>query len=125
MKIWRNSSTMNIESLRNYCLSKNGATEDFPFDETSLVFKVMNKMFALTDLEEDLWVNLKCDPETAIELRERYSYVMPGFHMNKKHWNTIRIDGTVPDAFVEKWIDHSYDLVVTSLPKKKQAELNI
>ncbi|MDA3818369.1 MAG: MmcQ/YjbR family DNA-binding protein [Prolixibacteraceae bacterium] len=115
---------MNIESLREYCLSKKGATESFPFDETSLVFKVMNKMFALTDLEENLWVNVKCNPETAIELRERYSFVMPGFHMNKKHWNTIRIDETVPDTFVKKWVDHSYKLVVKSLSKKLQAELN-
>lgn len=114
---------MNIETLRDYCLSKKGATEDFPFDETSLVFKVMNKMFALTDLDEDLWVNVKCDPETAIDLREQHSFVMPGFHMNKKHWNTINIDETVPDAFVIKWIDHSYELVVKSLPKKLQAEL--
>jgi predicted DNA-binding protein (MmcQ/YjbR family) len=116
---------MNIELLREYCLSKKGATEDFPFDETSLVFKVMGKMFALTDLEEDLWVNVKCDPETAIDLREQNSFVTPGFHMNKKHWNTIKIDETVPDFFVKKWIDHSYDLVVKSMPKKKQTELNI
>jgi predicted DNA-binding protein (MmcQ/YjbR family) len=115
---------MNIEILRDYCLSKKGATEDFPFDETSLVFKVMNKMFALTDLEDDLKVNVKCNPETAIKLREQHSFVIPGYHMNKKHWNTIIIHENIPDSFVKKWIDHSYELVVKSLPKKNQAELN-
>ena len=115
---------MNIESLRDYCLSKKGATEDFPFDDTSLVFKVKNKMFALTDLEGDLMVNVKCNPEIAIKLREQYSFVIPGYHMNKKHWNTIIIHKNVPDCFVKEWIDHSYELVVKSLPKKNQAELH-
>lgn len=114
---------MNIEELREYCLSKKGATEDFPFDETTLVFKVIGKMFALTDLESELSVNLKCDPDRAIELRERYSCVLPGYHMSKIHWNTIRIDGSVSDQQIHEWIDHSYDLVVSKLTKKLKAEL--
>jgi predicted DNA-binding protein (MmcQ/YjbR family) len=114
---------MNIETLREYCMSKKGATECFPFDETSLVFKVMNKMFALTDLEDELWINLKCDPEIAVSLREQYPFVEPGYHMNKKHWNTIRINNGVPDKLIHEWIDHSYNLVVKSLTQKKRAEL--
>jgi len=114
---------MNIEELRNWCISKKGASEDFPFDETTLVFKVMGKMFALTDLEGDLSVNLKCDPEKAIELRELYSNVLPGYHMNKKHWNTILIDGSVPDELIRQWIDHSYALVVEKLSKTQKDKL--
>ncbi len=114
---------MNIEELREYCLSKNGATESFPFDETTLVFKVMNKMFALTDIEGDLSVNLKCDPGLALELREKYPAVLPGYHMHKKYWNTILIDGSVPRQLIEEWIDLSYNLVVDSLPKKLKQEL--
>ncbi len=115
---------MNIETLREYCISKKGVSECFPFDETSLVFKVMDKMFALTDLEEELWVNLKCDPELALALREEYEFVEPGYHMNKKHWNTIRIHDYVPDKLIHEWVDHSYHLVVKSLTKKQQTELN-
>ena len=114
---------MNIEELREYCLSKKGVTESFPFDETTLVFKVMDRMFALTDLEGDLSVNLKCDPEKAIELRERYPAVIPGYHMNKKHWNTILIDGSIPDSLIFFLIDHSYELVVKGLSQKKRKEL--
>ena len=115
---------MNIEEFRNYCLSKKGTSEDFPFDETTLVFKVMNKMFALTDIEDDFTINIKCDPEKAIELREEYSEsVIPGYHMNKKHWNTVIIDGRVPDKLIYQWIDHSYDLIVSKLPKIKRKEL--
>ena len=114
---------MNIEELREYCISKEGVTEDFPFDETTLVFKVAGKMFALTDLEGELSVNLKCDPTVAIDLRERYSCVRPGFHMNKKHWNTIDIDGSVSDNLIREWINHSYDLVVSGLPKRVRAAL--
>ena len=114
---------MNIESIRIYCLSKKGTTEGFPFDETTLVFKVMNKMYALANLEGDLTVNLKCDPETAISLREEYPFIVPGYHMNKAHWNTIYIDDSVPDQFVKHWIDHSYELIVRSLSKKIQQEL--
>ncbi len=114
---------MNIEELREYCLSKKGVSEDFPFDETTLVFKVMNKMFALTDIEKPLSVNLKCDPGTAIRIRERYPAVQPGYHMSKKHWNTVYIDGTIDDKQVFDWINDSYDLVIEGLPKKLREEL--
>ncbi len=114
---------MNIEQLREYCLAKKSVTEEFPFDETTLVFKVMGKMFALTDLEEDFSINLKCDPEKAIELREKYPTVLPGYHMNKKHWNTIIIDGSVPDNLLYSWIDDSYQLIVEKLPKKVKDNL--
>jgi predicted DNA-binding protein (MmcQ/YjbR family) len=102
---------MDIEILREYCISKEGATESFPFGDDTLVFKVEGKIFALANLEGELNLNLKCDPVLAIELRERYSSVNEGYHMNKKHWNTITLDGTVPDNLVRSWIDHSYDLV--------------
>ena len=114
---------MNIEELRDYCLSRKGTSEGFPFDETTLVFKVMDKIFALTDLEEKFGVNLKCDPEKAIDLRERHPEVKPGWHMNKKHWNTVEIGGTLSDTLIREWIDHSYDLVAASLPKKLKEEL--
>ncbi|WP_423129654.1 MmcQ/YjbR family DNA-binding protein [Gaoshiqia sp. Z1-71] len=114
---------MDIEKLRAYCISKKGVTEEFPFDETTLVFKVVGKMFALTDLEGDLTVNLKCDPEKALELRETYACVQAGYHMNKKHWNTVRVDGSVKDQLVEAWIDHSYQLVVEKLTKVQKDQL--
>jgi predicted DNA-binding protein (MmcQ/YjbR family) len=102
---------MNIETLREYCLSKADATEGFPFGEDTLVFKVKGKIFALANLHGDLSVNLKCDPTLAIELREKYDSVSPGYHMNKKHWNTILLDGSIPDMELFSWIDHSYNLV--------------
>lgn len=102
---------MNIEMIRDYCLSLEGTEECFPFDETTLVFKVAGKMFLLTDLEGDLSVNLKCEPSLAIELRERFPSVRPGYHMNKTHWNTVILDGSVPDTTVFDWIKHSYMLV--------------
>lgn len=114
---------MNIEELREYCLLKKGVTESFPFDETTLVFKVMNKIFALTDLEDKFGVNLKCNPEKAIDLREKYPEVIPGYHMNKKHWNTVNIEGSLTDKLIEEWIDHSYNLIVDSLTKKLKEEL--
>lgn len=114
---------MNIEELREYCITKKGVTESFPFDEETLVFKVMNKMFLLTNINKDLSMNVKCDPEKAIELREEYSSVLPGWHMNKKHWNTVNIDGSISDNQLKKWIDHSYVLIVDSLTKKLQNEL--
>ncbi len=114
---------MNIEEFRAYCMSKKGVTECFPFDETTLVFKVMDKMFALTDTEDDFSINLKCEPEKAIELREYYPAVQPGYHMNKKNWNTILIDDSLSDKMVFGWVDDSYDLVVKSLPKSKQDKL--
>lgn len=103
---------MNIEILRDYCISKRNVTESFPFGDDTLVFKTGGKIFALVNLEGELRLNLKCDPVVAIELRERYSAVSPGYHMNKKHWNTVRIDGSVPDNILYSWIDHSYDLVL-------------
>lgn len=103
---------MNIEILREYCISKKNVTESFPFDEDTLVFKTKGRIFALVNLEGDLSINLKCNPVLAVELRERHSSVMPGYHMNKKHWNTVYIDGSVPDKEIFSWIDHSYDLVL-------------
>jgi len=114
---------MNIEELQVYCISKKGVTESFPFDDVTLVFKVMNKMFALTNLDGELSINLKCDPDKAIELREEFSAVLPGYHMDKKHWNTVIIDGSIPAHLIKLWIDESYNLVVKSLTKKVQAEL--
>lgn len=115
---------MNIEEIREYCISKKGVTESFPFDETTLVFKVMDKMFALTDLVDDLSINLKCDPEWAIELREKHPAILPGYHMNKNHWNTVKIDGSLSWSFICQLIDHSYNLVVNKLPRKIQIELS-
>jgi len=103
---------MNIEILREYCISKKNVTESFPFGDDTLVFKTEGRIFALVNLEGDLSINLKCNPARAIELRERYSSVIPGYHMNKKHWNTIYIDGLVPDKEVFSWVDQSYDLVL-------------
>jgi predicted DNA-binding protein (MmcQ/YjbR family) len=102
---------MNIEILREYCISKKNVTESFPFDEDTLVFKTKGRIFGLVNLDGDLSINLKCNPVLAIELRERYSSVMPGYHMNKKHWNTLVLNGTISDNEILKWIDHSYDLV--------------
>ena len=116
---------MNIEHLREYCLKKNGVSESFPFGEETLVFKVGEKVFLLTHLEEGNSFNVKCDPDWAVELREQYEEVQPGYHMNKKHWNTVRIDGRLSTALLHKIIDHSYDLVVASLPKKAKAELGL
>ncbi|WP_334055737.1 MmcQ/YjbR family DNA-binding protein [Polaribacter sp. P097] len=119
---------MNIEQLRDYCISKKGVTEHFPFDEVTLVFKVMHKMFALVGLNHcengDQKINLKCNPEKALELRAEFDGVSAGFHMNKKHWNTVLInDSDVSDQLVFQLIDHSYDLVVQGLTKKAKAEL--
>jgi predicted DNA-binding protein (MmcQ/YjbR family) len=114
---------MNIEELREYCLLKKGVTEGFPFDETTLVFKVAGKMFCLTNLEGDFSVNLKNDPEKSMELREHFPAVKPGYHMNKMHWNTIEVDGSIPDKMLYEFVDKSYDLIVESLTKKKKEEL--
>ena len=102
---------MDIVSVREYCISKKGTTETFPFGEDTLVFKAAGKIFALVNLDGDLSINLKCDPAFAIDLRERYSSVIPGYHMNKKHWNTVMLNGSVPDKEIFSWIDHSYDLI--------------
>jgi len=102
---------MNIEDVRAYCLKKPEVTEGFPFGDDTLVFKVKGKIFVLANLDGDLSLNLKCDPAMALELRERYSSVIPGYHMNKKHWNTVYLNGTIPDKEVLSWIDNSYKLV--------------
>jgi len=114
---------MNIEEIRIYCLSKKQTTEGFPFGDDTLVFKVKGKMFALMNLEGDLRMNLKCDPEEAIRLREKHDAVIPGYHMNKKLWNTVIADGSITDQLIKKWIDNSYKLVVSKLPKKDQLGL--
>jgi predicted DNA-binding protein (MmcQ/YjbR family) len=112
---------MNVEDLREYCLVKKAVTESFPFDETTLVFKVMNKMFCLLSLNK-IQVNLKNSPDKNIDLRAHYSAIIPGYHMNKEHWNTIELDGSVPPKLIKQLIDESYILIVKSLPKKKQEE---
>ncbi|MBK8363886.1 MAG: MmcQ/YjbR family DNA-binding protein [Bacteroidetes bacterium] len=103
---------MNIEQLRQYCMGKTDVEEGFPFGETVLVFKVNGKMFLLLPLDtEGLQFNVKCDPEKAIELRSEFPCVKPGFHMNKTHWNTVYVDGTVSDKLIKEWIDDSYELI--------------
>jgi len=115
---------MNIEQIREYCLKKKGVSEEFPFDEETLVFKVAGKIFLLGSLESiPLQINLKCEPEKAIELREEYETVQPGYHMNKKHWNTIFIDGSVSTLKIFEWIDDSYNLVVAGLKKSERKML--
>jgi len=117
---------MNYEDLQQYCSSKKGVTEEFPFDESTLVFKVMGKAFALSGLiEVEARVNLKCDPDKAIELREEYSDIIPGFHMNKKHWNTVYIERELSDVLIKELIDHSYELVVNKLTRKVKEELEL
>jgi predicted DNA-binding protein (MmcQ/YjbR family) len=111
---------MDLAQFREYCLNKPCATEGMPFGPAVLVFKVSGKMFALAALDEvPTTVNLKCDPDLALELRDRYEQVTPGYHMNKKHWNTVEIEGSIPDSELRKMIDHSYDLVAKRLPKPK------
>ena len=118
---------MNIQQLYEYCQSKKGVTEHFPFDEDTLVFKVGGKMFCLTSLSD--WekgtpsLNLKCDPERAMELRAEYEAIEPGYHMSKVHWNTVKVNREVSDKFLNELIDHSYDLVFKSLTKKIQGEV--
>lgn len=114
---------MNVEEFREYCIAKPGVTESFPFDDKVLVFKVMEKIFALADIDDFDGINLKCDPELAITLREEYPEVMPGYHMNKKHWNTVSTMGEISMVQFHDWIDHSYDLIVKSLPKAKRDAL--
>ena len=115
---------MDLGLFREYCLSKPGATEDTPFGEDVLVFKVGGKVFALAPLDEvPAAANLKCDPDLALELRDRYEQVRPGYHLNKKHWNTVEIDSGIPDAELHKMIDHSYELVLRTLPKVKREKL--
>lgn len=117
----------NLEEFYEYCQSKKGVTEHFPFDENTLVFKVGDKMFALTSLKGwefgDSSVNLKCDPEYALELRAEYEAVQPGYHMSKKHWNTVSCNQDLPSSKIKELIDHSYDLVFKSLTKKLREEI--
>jgi predicted DNA-binding protein (MmcQ/YjbR family) len=114
---------VDIEAYRTYCLSKKGVTEEFTFGEDTLVFKEMGKMFALTDVTSFSSINLKVDPEKGEELRERYPSVQPGYHMNKKHWITVLMDGSVPDNLTRQWIDNSYQLVVSGLTKSQKSAL--
>ena len=113
---------MNIEQIREYCLSKKGVTESFPFDDTTLVFKVGEKMFVLTNIERETKITVKCNPETAIELREKYNYITGAFHMNKKHWNSIEIK-FANNTFIKQQIDNSYNLVVNKMTKNQKIQL--
>jgi predicted DNA-binding protein (MmcQ/YjbR family) len=115
---------MDTMEFREYCLRKRDVTEGMPFGETVLVFKVAGKMFALMSLDEvPATANLKCDPDLALDLRDRYEQVRPGYHMNKKHWNTVEMEGGIPEAELRKMIDHSYDLVVQSLPRASRSKI--
>ena len=111
--------------MRKYCLQKSGVKEDFPFDEKTLVMKVGNKIFALFGSEKPLRINLKCDPLTAIGLREKYKSIIPGYHMSKKHWNTVIIDSSIPDKEILGMIDDSYNLVVNGLKKSEREKLTL
>ena len=117
---------MDIDTFRDYCLAKKAVTEHLPFDPETLVFKVMGKMFALVSLDAvPLRVNLKCDPEKALELREEYDgKIIPGYHMNKQHWNTMILDGEIPTQLIFELTDHSYHLIVNSLTKKQKKEFD-
>jgi predicted DNA-binding protein (MmcQ/YjbR family) len=114
---------MFLDELREDCLSKKGTSEGTPFGPETLVLKVMNKIFAITSIDEYEFVNLKCEPEYAAELREREAGIKPGWHMNKKHWNSVMTDGSVSEKLFKELVDHSYDLIVQSLPKKLKEEL--
>jgi len=111
---------MNIEELREYCLSKPAVAESFPFDETTLVFKVIGKIFLLTDLVDAFSMNLKNTPERVIELKEQYPSVLPGYHMHKKYWVTVMINGTIGDELLNQWIDESYNLIVEGFSRKER-----
>lgn len=114
---------MNIEFFRDYCSKKKGVTEEFPFDSQTLVFKVGGKMFVLTDIDDFSSINLKCDPVRVPELIEEYPAVQPGYHMNKKYWITVLIDGSLPDKLILGWIDDSYSLVLGNLPERKRISI--
>jgi predicted DNA-binding protein (MmcQ/YjbR family) len=115
---------MDLETFRAQCLSKKGVTEETPFGADTLVYKVMGKMFALTGMPDFVSINIKADPESAIEQREKYEAVQPGYHMNKKHWNTILMDGSIPDKLILRWLEQSYQLVVNGLTKKEKSALD-
>jgi predicted DNA-binding protein (MmcQ/YjbR family) len=113
-----------LEEVREFCLNLKGVTEELPFGPDTLVFKVMGKVFAITPLDaEMLSINLKCNPEKSLELRERYSAIQPGYHMNKKHWNTVNADGSLTNKLMKELILHSYELVVAALPARLKNEL--
>lgn len=114
---------MDLETFRNHCLSKKAVTEEFPFGEDTFVYKVAGKIFAITSIEFE-FINLKCDAERAIELRERYASVKPGYHMNKKTWNSVFTDGGCTDRQILQWTDDSYDLIVQTLSKSQRAILD-
>lgn len=114
---------MDLFELRDYCLSFPESEETTPFDETTLVYKTAGKMFAMTDMVETTYVALKCDPEHAVELRERYSEIEAAFHMNKRHWNSVRLDGDLPAAFIKKMIRESWFLVVNGMPRSRREQL--
>ncbi len=117
---------MDIEIFRQYCLSKKGTTEDTPFDEVTLCLRVMNKIFAILPLDAvTATAALKCDPDYAIELREKYPEVQPGFHMNKKHWNTVELEGSLDAKMLQHLVDHSYDLVVKTLKKTERVNYEL
>lgn len=116
---------MNIEEVREYCLSLPQATEDFPFDESTLAFRIEQKIFAMLDLENTQWFVLKCEPEYALDLRERYAEISGAWHMNKRYWNQLNLFATLPDELVKHLIRHSYNEVVKKLPRKVKDEKNI
>lgn len=115
---------MNIEEFRDFCLAFPAVTEEMPFDDKTLVFKVCGKMFALASIEDFTGFNVKCDPEKALELRAKYASVLPGYHMNKKHWNTIQITGELDTQALKHWIRHSFELVVSKLPRRQREQIN-
>ena len=114
---------MNLEMVREYCLKKKGVEETFPFDEETPVYKVMGKMFLLSNVNPPVSINIKGEPENIIEMRERYEFVKPGYHMNKTHWNTVEFGGNIPDSIIFGWIDDSYELVVQGLKKAEKEAL--
>ena len=117
------SIVMDIEAVREYCLKKKGVSETLPFGEDTPVYKVGGKIFLIANMDTPVSINLKCDPEKAVELREEYDAVLPGYHMNKQHWNTVIFDGSIKDNLIFAWIDHSYNLVADSLPKKEKIKI--
>ena len=114
---------MNVEELREYCLMKQHVTESFPFDDTSLVFKVFDKNFLISSLQSPFYFNAKCDPERALELREKHHFIQPGYHMNKQHWNSVYMEDCFDDELIKNLIDHSFYLVVSKLPVKQKEQL--
>jgi predicted DNA-binding protein (MmcQ/YjbR family) len=115
---------MHIQEFYEYCLNLKGAEESFPFDDRTLAFKVGGKIFAITDVEDFEFINLKCDPDRALELREKHAEIVPGWHMNKKHWNSVNPHGDLDDNLIKELILHSYDLILGSLPAKQRKELD-